>query len=59
MNSQAQTQRGPQFLPVQLEDTKFQNSDTVKFDVIFVTGDPYYDHPLSGIAILSRLLEKW
>ena len=27
------------------------------FDVIFITGDPYYDHPLSGVAILSRLLD--
>jgi uncharacterized radical SAM protein YgiQ len=55
MNQQAQTQRG--FLPVSIEKENLQNSDTVQFDVIFVTGDPYYDHPLSGIAILSRLLE--
>ncbi len=46
------------FLPIAIEDPSLRNADTVQFDVIFVTGDPYYDHPLSGIAILSRLLES-
>ena len=36
-----------------LDDSSF------RFDVVFVTGDPYYDHPLSGIAILSRLLDSF
>ena len=27
-------------------------------DVIFVAGELFFDHPLSGIAILKRLLEK-
>ncbi len=44
------------FLPIEITDTELRNADTVQFDVIFVTGDPYYDHPLSGIALLSRLL---
>jgi len=28
------------------------------YDIIFVTGEAFFDHPLSGIAILKRLLEK-
>jgi uncharacterized radical SAM protein YgiQ len=28
------------------------------YDVIFVTGDLIYDHPLSGTAVLTRLLES-
>lgn len=28
------------------------------YDIIFVTGEPFFDHPLCGIAILKRLLEK-
>ncbi len=28
------------------------------YDIIFVTGELFFDHPLSGIAILKRLLEK-
>ena len=46
------------FLPVSLEEGKVYYDNFDGFDVIFVTGDPYYDHPLSGIAILSRLLDK-
>ena len=30
----------------------------MEYDIIFVTGEIYFDHPLSGIAILKRLLEK-
>lgn len=30
----------------------------MEYDIIFVTGELYFDHPLSGIAILKRLLEK-
>ena len=47
----------PTFLPTTLKEGKRYYSDFDSFDVIFITGDPYYDHPLSGIAILSRLLD--
>ncbi len=30
----------------------------MEYDVIFVLGEKYFDHPLCGIAILKRLLEK-
>jgi len=29
-----------------------------QYDIIFITGEKYFDHPLCGIAILKRLLEK-
>jgi uncharacterized radical SAM protein YgiQ len=29
-----------------------------EFDIIFVLGEKYFDHPLCGVAILRRLLEK-
>src|SRR3989344_8312286 len=47
----------PTFLPTTLKEGKRYYSDFDSFDVIFITGDPYYDHPLSGVAILSRLLD--
>jgi uncharacterized radical SAM protein YgiQ len=28
------------------------------YDIIFVTGEVFFDHPLCGVAILKRLLEK-
>lgn len=28
------------------------------YDIIFISGEIYFDHPLCGIAILKRLLEK-
>ena len=31
---------------------------TNKYDVIFISGEKFCDHPLNGIAILKRLLEK-
>jgi uncharacterized radical SAM protein YgiQ len=31
----------------------------LEYDVIFITGEPYFDHPLCGVAILKRLLEKY
>ena len=43
---------GLEFLPIKIKEAKKRNANTIEFDVIFVTGDPYYDHPLSGIAIL-------
>lgn len=45
------------FLPTTIAEGKRYYKDFKQFDVIFVTGDPYYDHPLSGVAILSRLLD--
>ncbi|MDP3728611.1 MAG: DUF3362 domain-containing protein [bacterium] len=27
------------------------------FDIIFISGDPYYDHPLNGVSIIARLLD--
>ena len=46
------------FLPISIEEGKAYYEDFARFDVVFVTGDPYYDHPLSGMAIISRLLDK-
>ncbi|MBI2660003.1 YgiQ family radical SAM protein [Candidatus Woesearchaeota archaeon] len=46
------------FLPVSFEEGKRHYKDFPQFDVVFVTGDPYYDHPLSGMAIIARLLDK-
>mgnify|MGYP003981437557 CR=1 FL=1 len=30
----------------------------MEYDIIFVTGELYFDHPLCGVAILTRWLEK-
>jgi uncharacterized radical SAM protein YgiQ len=30
----------------------------MQYDIIFVTGEIFFDHPMSGVAILKRLLEK-
>ncbi|MBT3985135.1 YgiQ family radical SAM protein [archaeon] len=30
----------------------------MQYDIIFVTGELYFDHPLCGVAILKRWLEK-
>ncbi|MEK6967554.1 MAG: YgiQ family radical SAM protein [Nanoarchaeota archaeon] len=46
------------FLPTNLAEGKEKYKDFEEFDVVFITGDPYYDHPLSGVAILSRLLDS-
>ncbi|MBS3123266.1 radical SAM protein [Candidatus Woesearchaeota archaeon] len=46
------------FLPTNLEEAKEYYSSFSQFDVIFVSGDPYYDHPLNGTALLARLLER-
>ena len=45
------------FLPTNLNEGNEYYAGFSQFDVVFVTGDPYYDHPLSGVAILSRLLD--
>jgi len=31
----------------------------MEYDIILVTGELYFDHPLCGVAILKRLLEKY
>ena len=46
------------FLPTSLEEGKQYYKNFTLFDVVFVTGDPYYDHPLSGMSIIARLLHK-
>lgn len=46
------------FLPTSLEEGKKYYQNFTQFDVIFVTGDPYYDHPLSGVAVISWLLDR-
>ena len=47
-----------QFLPTSLEEGQKYYQNFTQFDVIFISGDPYYDHPLSGVAIIARLLDK-
>jgi len=46
------------FLPVSFEEGKEYYKNFKEFDVVFITGDPYYDHPLSGMSIIARLLDK-
>ena len=47
------------FLPTSLEEGKIYYKDrNLQFDVIFISGDPYYDHPLSGTALVARLLDR-
>lgn len=46
------------FLPISFEEGKKYYKNFKEFDVVFVTGDPYYDHPLSGMPIIARLLDK-
>ena len=31
----------------------------MSYDIIFVLGETFFDHPLCGVAILKRLLEKY
>jgi uncharacterized radical SAM protein YgiQ len=49
-----------QYLPTTLDEGKafYADRDFIQFDVIFITGDPYYDHPLNGTALMARLLDK-
>lgn len=35
-----------------------ENEKNNQYDIIFVLGEKYFDHPLCGVAILRRLLEK-
>ncbi len=47
-----------EFLPTTWNEGAKYYKDFGGFDVVFVSGDPYYDHPLSGVAILARLLDS-
>ncbi len=35
-----------------------QKQDKMQYDIIFLLGETFFDHPLCGAAILKRLLEK-
>lgn len=48
----------PSFLPTNIEEGKVYYKEFQQFDVVFVTGDPYYDHPLSGMSLIARLLDR-
>jgi uncharacterized radical SAM protein YgiQ len=37
---------------------KNKEKSNKEFDIIFILGEKYFDHPLCGVAILRRLLEK-
>ncbi len=45
------------FLPINKEEMAERGWDNCDF--VFVTGDAYVDHPSFGVAILSRLLERY
>lgn len=45
------------FLPISKEDLKNRNIDSLDF--IIISGDAYIDHPSFGVAIISRLLERY
>lgn len=45
------------FLPTSLIEGQQYYKDFTQFDVIFITGDPYYDHPLSGMVLIAKLLD--
>ena len=49
---------GKKYYSLIKKNSSAENLPFDTFDVIFITGDPYYDHPLSGVAILSRLLDS-
>lgn len=44
----------PGFIPLTVKDAEMQGID--RFDIIFVTGDAYVDHPSFAAALLSRVL---
>ncbi|HLC22489.1 MAG TPA: DUF3362 domain-containing protein [Candidatus Nanoarchaeia archaeon] len=46
------------FLPTTWNEGRKYYRDFHSFDIVFVTGDPYYDHPLNGLALIARLLDK-
>ena len=46
------------FLPTSFKEGTEYYKNFTEFDVIFISGDPYYDHPLNGVSILARLLDS-
>jgi uncharacterized radical SAM protein YgiQ len=46
------------FLPTSFREGTEYYKNFTGFDIIFVSGDPYYDHPLNGVSILARLLDS-
>lgn len=40
-----------------MENSK-SNKDKINYDIIFILGEKYSDHPLCGVALLKRFLEK-
>ncbi len=46
------------FLPTTWNEGTEYYKNFSGFDIIFISGDPYYDHPLNGVSILARLLDK-
>ncbi|MDP3918398.1 MAG: DUF3362 domain-containing protein [Nanoarchaeota archaeon] len=46
------------FLPTSFKEGTEYYRNFDQFDVVLITGDPYYDHPLNGSAIIARLLDS-
>jgi uncharacterized radical SAM protein YgiQ len=55
---QAQKMMRKRFLPTSYRQGTEYYTDFKGFDIIFISGDPYYDHPLNGVSILARLLDS-
>ena len=36
-----------------------ENQEQEEYDIIFILGEKYFDHPFCGVAILRKLLEKY
>ncbi|MBI5797685.1 DUF3362 domain-containing protein [Candidatus Woesearchaeota archaeon] len=49
---------GKSFLPTSWNEGAKYYRNFSGFDVVFISGDPYYDHPLNGTAIIARLLDS-
>jgi uncharacterized radical SAM protein YgiQ len=45
------------FLPISKEELKERNIE--QLDFILISGDAYVDHPSFGVAIISRMLERY
>ncbi len=45
------------FLPTTWDEGTAYYQTFDGFDVVFITGDPYFDHPLNGVSIIARLLD--
>ena len=40
------------FLPTTWNEGAEYYKNFSGFDIIFISGDPYYDHPLNGVSII-------